>query len=343
MPLGHGHNSAGPEGDRPLERHASHPSHRAPMVSLVIPALNEASGLAEILPRVPERVDEIIVVDGGSSDGTPETILRERPDAVLVRQEGRGKGSALKQGLELSRGDILITMDADGSMNPEDIVAFVDELEHGADFVKGSRSITGAGSDDFTRLRSAGNTGLTHLANVIFGSKYTDITFGFNGYWRSTMEHLGEMADGFQFEIQAALRASALGLNTTEVPTHEPARIGGRSKLSPMRDGWAILKIIMVEAADRPAPLASDLTVRRFRPGIATPTEVTRRRVDGTRTLSDPAPGPPQRVAIADAHPGTASLASSCLESYLTIGSRRVRAPVQADDHRLTARPLDRD
>jgi len=271
MLTGQGHDSHEVDLDGGSE-HAHSPglSHR-PTVSLVIPALNEAEGLAAILPRVPERVDEIIVVDGGSTDKTADTVARLRPDAWFVSQQGRGKGSALKQGLELARGDILITMDADGSMNPEDIVAFVVELEAGADFVKGSRSVPGAGSEDFTRLRSVGNTGLTHVANLIFRSQYTDITFGFNGYWRSTMEHLGEMADGFQYEIQAALRASAMGFNTAEVPTHEAARIGGESKLNPMRDGWAILKIIMAEATDRPEPVELDrsLRPRRFQPGAS--------------------------------------------------------------------------
>ncbi len=271
MQLGQGHDlrvvDSGPHPDRARP----YGVRLHPAVSLVIPALNEAEGLAAILPRVPGRVDEIIVVDGGSTDGTAETVTGARSDAVLVHQQGHGKGSALKQGLELARGDILITMDADGSMNPEDILAFVAELEAGADFVKGSRVVPGAGSDDFTRLRRAGNTGLTHVANVVFHSKYTDITFGFNGYWRFTMEHLGEMADGFQYEIQAALRASALGFATAEVPTHEPARIGGKSKLHPMRDGWSILKIIMFEATDRPEPVDLDRSrrPRRFQPGAS--------------------------------------------------------------------------
>jgi hypothetical protein len=144
-------------------------------------------------------------------------------------------------------------MDADGSMHPEDIPQFVDRLVEGCDFVKGSRVLPGAGSDDFTALRRAGNTGLTRLANLIFGSAYTDITFGFNGYWRSTAEHLGQLADGFEFEIQLAIRAATVGMRTGEVPTHEPPRIGGESKLHPMRDGFAILKILLAEASPRRA------------------------------------------------------------------------------------------
>jgi glycosyltransferase involved in cell wall biosynthesis len=222
-------------------------------VSLVIPTLNEADGLRYVLPRVPRQVDEVVVVDGRSRDGTVEVAYRLCPEVIIEFQRGRGKGNALKQGIKASTGDIIITMDGDGSMNPEHVSEFVARLRSGYDFVKGSRELTGAGSDDFTRVRRAGNVALTSVANTIFGSDYTDITFGFNGYWRSTITHLGHLADGFEFEIQAALRAASVGMRTSEVPTHESARIGGKSKLNPITDGTAILKIILAEASPRRA------------------------------------------------------------------------------------------
>jgi glycosyltransferase involved in cell wall biosynthesis len=224
-----------------------------PKVSLVIPTLNEALGLAHVLPRVPREVDEIVVVDGHSRDRTIETVYRVCPSALIVFQAGRGKGNALKEGIRASTGDIIITMDGDGSMDPDDIPEFVARLRGGYDFVKGSRELAGAGSDDFTRLRRAGNSGLTAVANLIFGSEYTDLTFGFNGYWRSTINHLWCIADGFEFEIQAALRAASVGMQTSEVPTYEGARIGGKSKLNPVTDGTAILRIIVAEASPRRA------------------------------------------------------------------------------------------
>jgi len=228
-------------------------SRLRPRVSLIIPALNEADGLRSILPRIPSVVDELIIVDGRSSDDTLEVVAQLAPTAQVVRQTRSGKGDALKTGLLIATGDVIITMDADGSMNPEDIGEFVARLEAGCDFVKGSRVLPGAGSADFTRLRRAGNTWLTQIANAIFGSAYTDLTFGFNGYWRSTVAHLGRLADGFEFEIQLALRAATVGMRTGEVPTYEPCRVGGESKLHPMRDGWAILKIILAEASPRRA------------------------------------------------------------------------------------------
>jgi glycosyltransferase involved in cell wall biosynthesis len=241
---------------------------KGPSVSLVIPALNEADGLRGLLPRVPALVDELIVVDGGSTDGTVEVVHETSPHAIVIRQTGRGKGDALKCGIAEARGEIIVTMDADGSMNPEDIPRFVASLIAGHDFVKGSRMLPGAGSSDFTWLRRAGNASLTWVGNIVFGSRYTDITFGYNAYWRPTIQHLGELADGFEFEIQAALRAASVGMRTAEVPTHEPARVGGESKLNPFTDGLAILRIILSEASPRkgvklatpPVPAISDPT-----------------------------------------------------------------------------------
>lgn len=224
-----------------------------PRVSLILPTLNEAEGMADILPRIPDTVDQVIVVDGNSTDDTRAVVRRLRPDALLVVQRGRGKGNALKHGLAVADGDIIVTMDADASMSPEDIGTFVAELVAGADFVKGSRILPGAGSADFTKLRWFGNHLLTAATNALFGAQYTDITYGYNAYWRSTIHHLGCLADGFEFEIQAAVRATMLGMHTAEVATHEAARVGGESKLRPVADGMAILRLLMAEASHQRA------------------------------------------------------------------------------------------
>jgi glycosyltransferase involved in cell wall biosynthesis len=220
-------------------------------VSLVIPTLNEVEGLREILPRLPDLLSELIVVDGGSTDGSCAVVAELRPDARVLEQVGRGKGNAIKDGLAIARGDIIVTMDADGSMRPEDIPRFIERLLDGYDFVKGSRELPGAGSDDFTLVRRMGNTGLTWIANRIFGTRYTDLTFGFNAYWRRALRNPDCLADGFQFEIQAAVRAGKAGLRTSEVSTYEDARVGGHSKLNAMSDGWKILKLIVGEAHPR--------------------------------------------------------------------------------------------
>lgn len=227
-----------------LTEHPS-PTHT---VSLVIPTLNEARGIARVLPALPSWLDEVIIVDGGSSDGTVEVVESLGRQVTVLHQQSRGKGGALKEGIRAARGTIIVTMDADGSMDPSDIRAAVMLLLDGADFVKGSRELPGAGSADFTVLRRFGNNVLTGAANTLFGPRWTDITYGFNAYWRSVIVDLDVLADGFEFEIQAAARAARSGLHTAEVACFEAPRVGGRSKLHPLRDGWYILRVLLHEA-----------------------------------------------------------------------------------------------
>jgi glycosyltransferase involved in cell wall biosynthesis len=244
-------------------------------VSLIIPALNEAAGLQAILWRIPAEVDELIIVDGNSVDETAAVVraFREEltsngthPEPRVTRsamhprdmtlrfetQRGNGKGDAIKHGLRMATGDLVVTMDADGSMNPEEIPAFLDCLVAGCDVVKGSRVLQGGGSHDFTLLRRLGNAALTQVANLLCRTAYTDITYGFTAHWREAITDPSQLPDGWQLEMQVALRGSKVGLVTAEVPCFEERRIGGASKLNPLRDGFAILKTILRESLRQP-------------------------------------------------------------------------------------------
>ena len=190
-------------------------------------------------------------MDGHSTDGTPEIVRDVCPEALVVAQTGSGKGDAIKLGLSLARGDIVVTIDGDGSHRLSDIRPMVEKLVQGFDFVKGSRTLPGAGSEDLTVVRSAGNKALTSLARLLYGAHWTDITYGMNAYWRHIMTDANDLSDGFQFEIQAAIRAARGGLAIAEVPCFERARVGGISKLSAFSDGWRILRVIIEEAAPR--------------------------------------------------------------------------------------------
>jgi glycosyltransferase involved in cell wall biosynthesis len=110
-----------------------------PKVSVVICTLNEAKNLPYVLPYIPDWVDEVVLVDGHSTDGTVEVAKKLRPDVKVFYQPGKGKGEALRLGIKSSNGDIIVTLDADGETDPRDMGRFIEVLLRGFEFVKGSR------------------------------------------------------------------------------------------------------------------------------------------------------------------------------------------------------------
>ena len=154
-----------------------------PLVSVVIPALNEGKNLPHVFARLPPGLHEVIVVDGHPTDDTVAVARRLRPDVRVVIPPGRGKGNALTAGFAACTGDIVVTLDADGSTDPAEIPRFVAALRHGADFVKGSRFAQGGSSSDITLTRRWGNRALNGLVNVLYGTSYTDLCYGFNAFW----------------------------------------------------------------------------------------------------------------------------------------------------------------
>jgi len=223
----------------------------APTISVVIPTLNEAGNLPYVINTIPDWVDEIIIVDGRSLDDTKRVAKVLRPDIRIVQQERPGKGAALLTGLEAAKGDILIVMDADGSMDGAEIEAFRDALIGGADYVKGSRFAHGGGSVDITKLRRFGDGGICFLIRLLFGAHYTDGTYGFKGMWADRLDAFDIDTDGFEVELLIDIRAHRAGLRTVEVPCFESHRIHGSSNLNAARDGFSCLRVILRERLRR--------------------------------------------------------------------------------------------
>jgi glycosyltransferase involved in cell wall biosynthesis len=218
-----------------------------PRVSVVVPARNEALNLPIVFEHIPTDVFEIIVVDGESHDGTADVARSLRDNVRVVDQDGKGKGNALICGFEACRGDIIVMIDADGSMDAREIPLYVDALVNGADFAKGSRYLPEGGSTDLTVIRSAGNSGLRIAVNTLFGTKYTDLCYGYSAFWRWTLPHLALDCDGFEIETMMNIRAQTTGLKIAEVPSMEADRIYGVSNLNAIRDGLRILRVIVTE------------------------------------------------------------------------------------------------
>lgn len=218
-----------------------------PRVSLVIPTLNEAENLACLLPTIGGIVDELVIVDGRSTDGTVEKALELRPDAVIVREQRAGKGYALQAGFAACSGDIIVMMDADGSMAPAEIDTFVSALQAGADVVKGSRFLQGGGSGDLTGVRMLGNAVLTRTVRWTFGGRFSDLCYGYMAFWRDVLPFFDEEVGGFEIETFLNVRALAAGLRVVEVASYEEHRLSGESNLSAIKDGYRVLSTIVRE------------------------------------------------------------------------------------------------
>lgn len=276
-------------------RPTGHPDRaRSPRVSVVVPALNEARNLEEVLPELPE-VHEVVLVDGGSLDGTVATARRLRPDVRVVEQVRRGKGNALAAGFARVTGDVVVMLDADGSADPAEIPRFVEALVDGADFAKGSRFTDGGGSADITAFRRAGNRGLNVATNLAFGTDFTDLCYGYNAFWADQLPLLelpdpevpgpadGTMlwGDGFEIETLINCRFAAAGAAITEVPSVERERLHGASNLSAVPDGLRVLRTVRRERARARSRQAAVVVERAVERPVA-PRAAGRRTGEGT-------------------------------------------------------------
>jgi|1186.fasta_scaffold80106_2 glycosyltransferase involved in cell wall biosynthesis len=216
-------------------------------VSVVVPTLDEADNIPHVLARLPEDLDEVILVDGHSVDDTVAIAIAIRPSVRVVMAPRRGKGAAIAAGFAAARGTIIVMIDADGSNDPAEIPLFVAALMAGADFAKGSRFMPGGRSADITLVRRLGNTALNRAVNGLFGTTYTDLCYGFNAIWARHVATLDVNCDGFEVETLMNIRAARAGLAVVEVPSFEHERLSGASKLSAWRDGRRVLRTIVRE------------------------------------------------------------------------------------------------
>jgi glycosyltransferase involved in cell wall biosynthesis len=234
------------------------PSSRRERVTLFMPTLNEVDGLKAVLPRISrDWVDEIIVVDAGSTDGTVEYLQSQ--GITVLQEEIAGVVNAYNQGFRASSGDIFVTFTPDGNCIPELIPALLEESRKGYDIVFVSRYLPPARSYDDGMLTGIGNFVFNRMINVLFSARYTDVLGGFRAYRRQAILRMGLPTQPQEnwatrkydllntWEVGGAIRAAKLRLRTKEIPGDEPKRIGGVSKISIVRNGTMVVLQILYE------------------------------------------------------------------------------------------------
>jgi glycosyltransferase involved in cell wall biosynthesis len=216
-----------------------------PRVSVVMPTLNEAANLPHVLPRMPRWIHELILVDGLSTDETADVARRLYPEVRIITETRPGKGAALRAGFARATGDVIVMIDADGSMNPDEMILLIGALLAGADLAKGSRYIEGGGSTDLSLVRALGNWGLTSSVRMLYGCRFSDLCYGYMAFWKRVLPVLESACDGFEIETMLCVRALSHGLKIIEVASCEAERVHGVSNLRAIPDGWRVLKTIL--------------------------------------------------------------------------------------------------
>jgi hypothetical protein len=244
--------------ETPLAQRLPDPRRNEPLkISVVIPALNEERNIGWVLDRLEPIACEVVLVVADLADPTVPVARTHRPDVQVTLQSRTGKGNALLCGFADCTGNVIVTLDADGSTDPAEIPKFVAALVDGADYAKGSRFLAGGGSADLTKLRRWGNRTLNWLVNRLYGTSYSDLCYGFNAMWVDLVDILGlepgeaagerAWGDGFEVETLMNVRVASAGLKVIEVASYEGARRFGASHLSVVADGWRVLMTIRRE------------------------------------------------------------------------------------------------
>ncbi len=229
--------------------------------SLIILTLNEIDGVQAIIPGLPRDIaDEILVVDGGSTDGTRQFLLKR--GIRVFSQPRRGRGEAFRVGVVNSTGDFLVFFSPDGNEDPADIPRLFAALEAGADMAIASRFLPGARNeedDEVLPLRKWVNQTFTGLANIIWNRSrlwVSDTINGFRGLRRTAFERLWPTSLGYTVEYEMTIGAMRAGMNIVEIPTIEGQRIGGQTKGASWPTGVKFLRFFLGEVKHDLQPYA---------------------------------------------------------------------------------------
>ncbi|MCK4882184.1 MAG: glycosyltransferase [Candidatus Omnitrophica bacterium] len=230
-------------------------------VTLLVPTLNEIDGMKTIMPKIkPEWCDQILVIDGQSTDGTAEYAREQGYDVVI--QKEKGMRHAYMEALPHVKGDVILTFSPDGNSIPELIPDCINKLKEGYDMVIVSRYAKGAKSYDDDAITSFGNWLFTNTINLLHGGNFTDAMVIYRAYPTRLISELDLDKDAsYEFEEKLfgtniswepllSVRAAKRKLKCADIPGDEPAREGGERKLQVIRWGaaymWQVIREVFV-------------------------------------------------------------------------------------------------
>lgn len=219
---------------------------KTPKTTLFIPTLNEIDGMKVIMPKVKKQwVDEILVLDGGSTDGTIE--YAKKKGYRIVMQKSKGITNAYREAIKLAKGDIIVAFSPDGNSLPEAIPTLIKKMNEGYDMVIASRYKGKAKSEDDDPVTAFGNWMFTTMINICFGGKYTDSLVMLRAFKKDIVTKLHIDVPRAGMEPILSIRCAKEKLKVAEIPASEPKRIGGARKMNPLLNGLDILKLIFAE------------------------------------------------------------------------------------------------
>lgn len=228
--------------------------------ALIILTYDEIEGVKALLPQLPfADFDEVLAVDGGSTDGTVKYLLDA--GVRVVGQGIPGRGEAFRVGVANTRSDVLVFYSPDGNEDPRDIVPLAERVEAGADIAIASRFANGSRNeedDSSFRPRAWVNRLFTFIANLFFrkGPYVSDTINGFRAIRRSSFSALHLDECGFPIEYQMSIRAFKARMKVVEIATVEGDRIGGESKCLSFPVGMGHVKVLLREILGNVWPLS---------------------------------------------------------------------------------------
>jgi len=220
-------------------------------VSIVIPVFNEELTIGDIVARTRSTLEqfklsyEVLVIDDGSVDRSAE--ISQASEAHVLREAHQGKGHALRLGFERAKGDVIVTLDSDGSHQPEEIPLILRcMMENKVDFVIGSRFLnTDVNNAKIPNVNRIGNRMFSDLIQLFTGVKISDSQSGFRAIRSSVIKKMRLNSRGYEVESEMLVKALKMGVRVAEIPVSFEQRTVGKSKLDPLKDGTKILYSII--------------------------------------------------------------------------------------------------